>query len=166
MNNFHLKYKGFSLVELLITLSIFIVVLSIGVPSMSDFFRTARLSSDADSFVGFVNLARLEAIRSKNDAVVCALSNPQSDVTCSADVADWSKGWGVISNGIVLRRFVPGSEITVASASAAVTFTGTIGGATAATSLTLCAKGLKQQQVSIRVSGSVTKFVNSSIVCS
>lgn len=161
----HIRDGGFTIVELVVTLSILVIVITLGVPDLTSFLRASRLSSETDGLIALINLGRVESIRTKANTSICALNNPLTDNACSVNSADWANGWGVISNGTVIRRVVPGSGVTVSSAAPALTFNGTIGGVVAAFSITLCAQGQKRQEISVGMSGSVSKFINSSTVC-
>lgn len=160
------RIRGFSLIELIVTVSILVLVIVVAVPDLTVLLRTSRLSNETDGLIGVLNLARVEAIRTKSDTAVCAMSNPLSDVACSVNAAHWSNGWAVVSNGNVIRRITPGDGVTVGSVSPAVVFNGTIGGATAASTITLCSRGLKRQQVSVGMSGAVSKSIETSVTCS
>jgi len=59
--------KGFSLVELMVTLSILAFVLAIGVPSFSTYIANSSLRAAATSVYGGLQKARAEAIRTNLD---------------------------------------------------------------------------------------------------
>lgn len=63
--------RGFTLLELLVTISILAVLLAVGLPNMRDFIVSNRLSSNVNGFIGLVNYARSEAIVRNQDVVVC-----------------------------------------------------------------------------------------------
>jgi type IV fimbrial biogenesis protein FimT len=64
--------NGFTLYELLITMLIVGVVLSLGVPNMTEFTANSRLSSTANDLHASFQLARSEAARSKTNITICA----------------------------------------------------------------------------------------------
>ena len=82
------KTRGFTLVELMVTLAIAVILLSMGVPSMHDLIRNNRLSSATNQFVSSLNIARSEAIKQGRNATVCV-----SDTQNSCSGADWGLGW-------------------------------------------------------------------------
>lgn len=63
--------NGFSLFELLITLSVFSVFSIIAIPSFSAFVSTTQLSTDHQKLQSLLSLARMNAVSTGNFAVVC-----------------------------------------------------------------------------------------------
>ena len=55
--------RGFSIVELMIALTVMGVLIALGMPSLGSYVQTARLGSMAKGFYTGVQLARTEAIR-------------------------------------------------------------------------------------------------------
>lgn len=105
------KIKGFSLIELMVVLSIAAVLIGIGVPSFSSLIQKNRTASQTNALIASINYARSEAMK-RGQAVVLA----------SADGSrDWSGGWqvyldsnnnGSADSGEELRIFeaLPGSS--------------------------------------------------------
>lgn len=88
-----MREKGFSLIELMVTLGVAAIVLSVGVPSFRSIIMDNRLVTQANQFVGSVNLARSAAVQYQRNATVCASANYDAAVpTCTA-ITDWSNGW-------------------------------------------------------------------------
>jgi len=84
---------GFTLVELIVTLAVAAIVLSVGVPSFRGVIMDNRLVSQANQFVTSVKMARSAAVRFQRPATVCSSANFDAAVpTCSAN-NDWSDGW-------------------------------------------------------------------------
>jgi type IV fimbrial biogenesis protein FimT len=157
--------RGFTLVELLVTLAIAGVLATIAVPNMTKMFRAARLSAQTDALVSTLNLARLEAVKRRSDVSVCGASNPATATNCSGvAVAHWTSGW-VIFGTEVIRRLDGKTGLTVNADSTEVVFTGTIGSASTTASFTLCVSGETQQQVDVGLSGHVSKRTNSGTTC-
>jgi type IV fimbrial biogenesis protein FimT len=67
--------NGFTLYELLVTMLIVGVVLSLGVPNLSEFTANSRLSSSANDLHASFQLARSAAARSKTNITICASAN-------------------------------------------------------------------------------------------
>ena len=78
-------YSGFSLIELLITLTVLSIVLAIGVPSVIGWVRAMEVRSSAESLRSALQRARAEAV-ARNTRVRISLSNttgnPGWNVTC------------------------------------------------------------------------------------
>lgn len=62
---------GFTLIELIITLSIAAILLALAAPSMSGFILNQRLSGQVNDLVADLNLARAEAVKRANNIGVC-----------------------------------------------------------------------------------------------
>lgn len=85
------RSAGFTLIELIITVMLAAIVLTIGVPS----FRTAILNStrvaQTNELIGFLNLARSEAAKSGFRVIICRSTN---GTTCTDDITGvWENGW-------------------------------------------------------------------------
>lgn len=87
--------RGFTLVELMITLSVAAILLTLAVPSFTEMVANNRMTTNANQFVTAMNFARSEAIK-RNAAI---------DVTATG--GSWSNGWTVTvnSDGTVLNTF-------------------------------------------------------------
>lgn len=81
--------RGFTLLELLITVAILAIVLAIGVPSFKYIINSSRISSEVNAFVGSLQYARGEAIKRGQSVAVCASSD---GATCSGS-SNWVNGW-------------------------------------------------------------------------
>lgn len=82
------KTRGFTLVELMVTLAVVAILLSMGVPSMRDLIRNNRLTTATNLFTSSLNIARSEAIKQGRNATVCV-----SDTQNSCSGANWQLGW-------------------------------------------------------------------------
>ncbi len=76
--------SGVTLYELLITLLIIGVVLTIGVPNMVEFRQNSRMTSSANDLLAAFQLARSESARAKTNITICASNNPMgANPSCS-----------------------------------------------------------------------------------
>lgn len=85
------RKSGFTLIELMVTVALAAIILTIGIPS----FRTAILNNSrttqVNEFVGVLNLARSEAIKRGIRVTICRRLN---DTTCATDTTSiWENGW-------------------------------------------------------------------------
>lgn len=169
MNNKLIKEKGMTLVEMMIAVSILGILASVAVPNMMDLLKDAKLSSQSDLLITSLNSARLEAIKQKKDIQLCPANDANTATACSSNSADWSKGWIIIqtSSNTVLERIVVQKKIDVNTGEGSptsITFSSTYGSASPATVFSICAKDRKQQDVSVSLSGHISKSINT-IVC-
>lgn len=72
--------RGFTLVELMITLVVLGVVMAIGIPSFRNMIVSSRVTSNTNEIVTVLQEARMEAIRRRARVVVCPTLNGS---TCS-----------------------------------------------------------------------------------
>jgi type IV fimbrial biogenesis protein FimT len=86
--------RGFTMVELMVTISISAILVTFGVPMMSNLVEGNTISGHVNNFVGTVNLARSEAIKRGIPIVICRSDNPDVDApTCAASGTGWESGW-------------------------------------------------------------------------
>lgn len=83
------KNKGFTLVELLVTLSVVAIVISIAAPSFNQQIRNNKSITLTDEFVSALNFTRVEAVKRAHRVSLC----PSTDGTSCAGNDDWDKGW-------------------------------------------------------------------------
>ena len=85
--------NGFTLIELIVTMAMAAIVLSLGVPTFRGVIADNGMVADANRFVVSVNLARSSAVKYQRDATICASTTwNQTTPTCTGGT-DWSEGW-------------------------------------------------------------------------
>lgn len=83
------RASGLTLVELLVTLVILGILVTLAVPSFARLLREWQRDSATKAFTAHVQLARSEAIKTSRRVVMCSSSNG----TACANSNDWSTGW-------------------------------------------------------------------------
>jgi len=86
--------RGFTLVELLVTVIVAAILMSLAVPSFTNLIRRNQITTYANEFGTAVNLARSEAVKRGTTVSIT-----------SANGTDWTQGWtvNVVSSGELLR---------------------------------------------------------------
>jgi type IV fimbrial biogenesis protein FimT len=82
------RQLGVTLIELLVTLSIVVILMTVAVPGMQEFMSTNRLSTTTTDFMGTLNYARSEAVKRGTQVTACMSANGSSCATSG----DWSQG--------------------------------------------------------------------------
>jgi type IV fimbrial biogenesis protein FimT len=94
------RNPGFTLVEMMIVVSIIALLLAIGVPSFRYVTTSNRASTEINGLVGDLQFARSEAIREGQQINVCATTNGTS---CVGSGTTWHTGWLVMQGTNILR---------------------------------------------------------------
>lgn len=91
-----LRQSGITLLELLVTLFIAGILLGIGIPSMVEFQRNARIITVANDMVAAISVARAEAVKRRAPVTLC----PTDDTAAAAPacVAGAIAGWVVFAD--------------------------------------------------------------------
>ncbi len=84
--------QGFSLIELLIAISIAAILLVMAIPSFTSFLNANRVSSQANELLATFQIARIESIRRGTRVVVCGSSNASTATPSCSSGASWN-GW-------------------------------------------------------------------------
>jgi type IV fimbrial biogenesis protein FimT len=94
---------GFTLVEVMITLSVAAVLMAIGVPMFRDTIARNRLTEQANDLVAAITIARSQAITANQRITLCRVDSDADDA-CSGTAGSWE--FWVVNNaaGTVLRR--------------------------------------------------------------
>lgn len=84
------KYqRGFTLVEMLVVLTISAILLSIAVPSFINIIANNRVVSAANEMIVVLNLAKSEAVKTGQNTVLCKSYDGE---TCDGN-SEWKNGW-------------------------------------------------------------------------
>lgn len=81
--------RGFTLVELVIGMAIFIVLIGLGVPGFMTFIQNSKVKNAAETAYAGVNLARAEAIRRNAVVRFTMVSNLTSSCSASSTGLAW-----------------------------------------------------------------------------
>lgn len=83
--------QGFTLVELMMTVAVLAIMLSVGVPAMGEFVKNSRLVTQTNDFIASFHLARTEAIKRGARVTLCkSLAGATCDATADGR---WGIGW-------------------------------------------------------------------------
>ena len=82
--------KGFTLLELMLTITVAGVILGLGAPSMAEFIRNSRMTSSANDVLAALHMARTEAVKRRAWTVMCMSPDPNATTpTCTAAGRGW-----------------------------------------------------------------------------
>ncbi|QSI75637.1 GspH/FimT family pseudopilin [Niveibacterium microcysteis] len=158
--------KGFTLVELMITVTILGILLALAAPSFSDVLARQRIAGAASDLSSDLMLARIEASRRGGRVSLC----PSADGVACGAVGDWSRGWIVFSDpdgdgviaaatDIVRTRRIESPQIRIAVTGAPLSTTFQMTGRlNVARQWTVCVSGRLGRVLDARLTGVVTAY--------
>ncbi|HFD11931.1 MAG TPA: prepilin-type N-terminal cleavage/methylation domain-containing protein [Crenotrichaceae bacterium] len=87
--------QGFTVIELLVAMSVVAIVLSVGVPSFQSIARTSNSAAISNEFLKSLAMARNEAIKRGYPVYICATADPTASnpVCSSVNSTKWEDGW-------------------------------------------------------------------------
>lgn len=86
---FNRRINAFTLIELMVALSVVAILGLIGAPAMNQFIQSNRLSTATNEIIADLNLARSEAVKRSANVGVCKTNNQSSCTTAG----EWLDGW-------------------------------------------------------------------------
>jgi len=89
--------NGFSLIEIIVTLSIAAVLLSLGVPAFQSYTQNSRQTTVINELASALQLARNGAITRRARVTLCKSANGQDCVSDGA-ASDWTQGWMIFAD--------------------------------------------------------------------
>lgn len=135
--------RGFTLIELMVTLVVIVILATLAVPSFRGFIANQQVKTASYDLLAALNYARSEAIKRN------------ADVTLAAVGGDWAAGWQVSRGGVVLKAWDAPGDLSFGEAPP-VSFTfqsnGRVSGG-ASDSLEVCKSEATQRIVSIDMTG-------------
>jgi type IV fimbrial biogenesis protein FimT len=159
------RTSGFTLLELMIGITLIAILMALAIPSFRDFTSSNRVTAANNDLITALNLARGEASRRSSPVTICA----SADGTTCADATNWASGWIVFQNpgtagvigatDLVLQKWrgeTGNIQFTTTSAFVQYQPTGTV--VTAATfdvSYPAC-KGLQVRHIQVSAGGTIS----------
>lgn len=154
------REKGFTLLELMVALTVLAILLGIGVPSFNAFVETSRLRTAVHDLNTAVLTARSEAVSRRQNAIACRANS--TNTACDFGT-DWSQGWIVayqdtgtdfeVAADVEVVRIWDSVEVTASGAANGFVFD-RLGAADASTSLDI-QNGTDNRCISVNISGRV-----------
>lgn len=145
------KLRGFTLIELMMTIVVLAIFAALAVPSFTTFIANNRIKSNSNELANLLQYARSAAVGKNSSFIVCE------------DAGTWTvrpKGTSASPCGqSELRSFSPSTEITIASSENALPLTFNANGSTGTPnkSFTIC-KGTDTStgfKITVQASGKV-----------
>lgn len=87
-------HGGFTLMELLISIAVSVIFVTVAIPAMRDLYQSNARVTSVNRLVGALHFARTEAINRTRKITLC----PSNDGSRCDDSLEWQNGWMVFAN--------------------------------------------------------------------
>jgi type IV fimbrial biogenesis protein FimT len=125
------RYRGVTLLELVVVMSIVAILLSIAIPSYKYVTNSNRIAAEGNGLLGDLQYARAEAIKEGQSVTVCIAAVTPSN-TCATASNSWASGWIIFSDVNGNAAVDPGDIVLRSSPAFTGTDTFTASGTTGA----------------------------------
>lgn len=93
------KLRGFTLPELLISLGVISIILTLAVPSVNHMVRDNKLTTHLNNMVSDIHFARSEAVKRGVRVIICRSTTiTASTPSCGGTNYDWSTGYIIFAD--------------------------------------------------------------------
>ena len=93
------KHSGFTIPELMITLGIVAILLSVAIPGMNTTIRDNRLAGALNNIMTDIHFARSEAVKRDVRVIMCRSANPnQAEPSCGGSAQIWTDGYIIFAD--------------------------------------------------------------------
>lgn len=99
--------KGFTMIELMLTISIASILLAMAVPSYQSLMRESRLTTQANELITSLHYARSEAVKRGIRVTLCK----SSDGASCTNGSNWQDGWLIFSDTSTVGSVDSGDEV-------------------------------------------------------
>lgn len=147
--------KGFTLIELMVTIAVLAIVISMAAPSFAGMLQDHRISTLSAELQGALQLARSESVKRKERVEVC---RSNTGATACANGGSWEGGWLIRTSTEVIKVWDPAQGVSISGPAAGLTFLSN-GMVEAAGSFTVDYSGCtgqKRRTISVNRTGSST----------
>jgi len=146
--------RAFTLIELMITLAVLAVVVSLVAPSFSNMLQENRLSALTSELQGTLQLARSEAVKRRTNVTVC---RSNADQNGCENGTNWASGWLMMASNQVLKIWDPIQGVVVTGPSTGIAFRSNGMASAEVWSVTHSAcSGQQKRTLSVNATGSMT----------
>lgn len=90
------EQSGFTLAELLVTVSVAAILSSVAAPSFNGMIQRNRVTVQQNDLLSDIMLARMEAIKRSHSVSMCSANT--AGTACSGNNDDWHQGWLIYVN--------------------------------------------------------------------
>lgn len=134
--------RGFTLIELMVTLVVVVILAVLAVPSFRSFTANQQVKTASYDLLAALNYARSEAIKRNKDVTVAAVDD------------DWSAGWEVTSDDEVLKAWDAPGDLDFGDSSTSFTYlpNGRVSGGLSA-AVSVCKAEATQRIVNVDMTG-------------
>lgn len=106
---------GFTLIELMVTITLLAILMALGFPAMSEWVRDSRVRTVTDSLQNGLRLAQTEALRRSRQTVfsLTADTSPENGLVAADDSPNWSVNFVPLLTGEATDpTFIEGGGLT------------------------------------------------------
>jgi type IV fimbrial biogenesis protein FimT len=97
MSNYkHIKQRGFTLIELMVTIAVAAIIAALAAPSFLQTIASSKLTSATNDLYTALVQARSDSLRQGERVTVCVSSD---GATCATTTVTWSVGWITFVDG-------------------------------------------------------------------
>ncbi len=104
------KVSGFTLLELIVTVGIAGVLVSLAVPSVRSYVERGKMTTFGNDMVSAMHIARSEAIKRSGVACVCPSTNALDPTPSCSGSNEWETGWIAFYDSSGDCAFSPGDN--------------------------------------------------------
>jgi len=103
------KHAGFTMIELLVTITIIGIVATLAIPSFRTFILNNRITTQTNEFIGALKITRNNAVSLGRNVAICAADPVTNGSACVG--ANWATGWLIFEDLDGDGGFDPGETI-------------------------------------------------------